>query len=380
MQNGTLHHRRIFSALTLTCALLAPCVTLAERNVDTALRKASQAGDLAEMQHQLELGAEPNQAYALVAAVRGNGLAAVKYLLAHGADPNAWTRINLLVPLGAAYSPIYVAAAQGNREILGYLKNHGADVNAEWTLDRYLSQTALSACIQAGDLQATQLLIAFGADVNHVPLRGDLPLMQSVSAPKNNVELAQLLLRQGADPDVKNADGVSVRQKSRANRELSTLIAQAKPATVAQLAPEEMPDVAMALHYKALCDAAMPGYEAQVADDYSRWRVSQAKVLSQLEALPEFQQQQSDAVRAFEHIRAQAGDAELRQQAQILHRICEESLVQQFRTGTPVSETAISNPAPPPDLIQPAAAKATSVTVHRTQAPPAVGGGMASHP
>jgi hypothetical protein len=64
MQSGTLHQRRFFGALALACALLAPCVTRAERNVDTALRKASQAGDLAEMQHQLELGAEPNQAYA----------------------------------------------------------------------------------------------------------------------------------------------------------------------------------------------------------------------------------------------------------------------------------------------------------------------------
>jgi hypothetical protein len=275
---------------------------------------------------------------------------------------------------------MFVAASQGNREILHYLKSHGADVNAEWTLDGYLSQTALSACILAGDLQATQLLITFGADVNHVPRRGDLPLMQSVSAPNNHVELAQLLLRQGADPDIKNADGVSVRQRSRTNRELSTLIAQAKPATAAQLAPEEMPDVAMGLHYKALCDAAVPGYQAQVAADYSRWRLSQAKALSQLEALPEFQQQQSDAMRAFERIRAQAGDDELRQQVQILHRICEESLVEQFRTGTPVSEAAISSPAPPAGLIQPAAVEPMSVTVHRTAAPPVVGGGMASHP
>src|SRR5580658_1559788 len=96
--------------LALCLVLLAPCISVAERNVDSALRKAAQAGDLAEMQHQLELGAEPNQAYALVAAVQGNQLAAVKYLLAHGADPNAWTRINLRVPVGAAYCPMFVAA------------------------------------------------------------------------------------------------------------------------------------------------------------------------------------------------------------------------------------------------------------------------------
>jgi uncharacterized protein len=385
MEGSMLRCRQTLGALAISFAMLAPCIAVAERNVDTALRKASQAGDLAEMQHQLELGAEPNQAYALVAAVQGNQLAAVKYLLAHGADPNAWTRINLRVPIGATYSPMYVAASQGNREILGYLKSHGANVNAEWTLDRYLSQTALGASIRAGDLQATQLLIECGADVNYVPLRGDMPLIQTVLAAKNNVELAQLLLRHGADPDVKNASGVSVRQQSRENVELRTLIEQSKHATAAQLEPEDILNVAMALHYKALCDAALPGYQTQVAVDYSRWRISQAGALSKLETLPEFQKQQANAKVAFEQAKAdaaQAGDDELRLQMETLHRICEVSLVDQFRFGTPVSEASVSRAAAPPIVIPPAAAtvKPGSVTLHRTAAPPAVGGGMTSHP
>ena len=122
MEGAKSGYRQSLGALVIAWALLAPCMVVAERNVDTALRKASQAGDLQEMQHQLELGAEPNQAYALVAAVQGIQLAAVKYLLAHGSDPNAWTRINLRVPEGAAYSPMFMAASQGNREILGYLR------------------------------------------------------------------------------------------------------------------------------------------------------------------------------------------------------------------------------------------------------------------
>ena len=377
--------RQIPAALAILFALLAPCCALAERNVDSALRKASQAGDLAEMQHQFDLGAEPNQAYALFAAVQGNQLAAVKYLLAHGADPNAWTRINLRVPLGATYSPMYVAAGQGNREILHYLKSHGADVNAEWTLDRYLSQTALGASILAGDVQGTLLLIEFGADVNHVPRSGDMPLIQTVSAAKNNVDLAQLLLRHGADPDIKNASGISVRQQSRTNVELQALIEQAKPATAAQLEPEDVLDVAMALHYKALCDAGLPGYQTQVAVDYSRWRVSQASALSKLETSPEFRKQQADAKVAFEQAKAaaaQAGDDELRRQMETLHRICEVSLVDQFRFGTPIADVSVSRAGAPPIVIPPAAAtvKPGSVTVHRTAAPPAVGGGMTSHP
>lgn len=384
MEGGMLP-RQTLGALAILFALLAPCFALAERNVDSALRKASQAGDLAEMQHQLDLGAEPNQAYALFAAVQGNQLAAVKYLLAHGADPNAWTRINLRVPLGATYSPMYVAASQGNREILHYLKSHGADVNAEWTLDRYLSQTALGASILAGDVPGTLLLIEYGADVNHAPRDGDLPLIQTVSAAKNNVELAQLLLHHGADPDVKNASGVSVRRQARDNVELRTQIEQAKPALAAQLEPEDVLDVAMALHYKALCDAALPGYQTHVAVDYSRWRVSQASALSKLEALPEFRKQQADAKVAFEQAKAeaaQAGDDELRRQMETLHRICEVSLVDQFRFGTPVSEGSVSRAGAPPIVIPSAAAtvKPGSVTLHRTAAPPAVGGGMTSHP
>jgi hypothetical protein len=382
---------RTLGPLIISLALLAPCIALAERNVDTALRKASQTGDLAEMQHQLELGAEPNQAYALFAAVQGNQLAAVKYLLAHGADPNAWTRINLLVPIGATYSPMYVAATQGNREILDYLRRHGADVNAEWTLDRYLSQTALGASILAGDLRGTQLLIECGADVNHVPLRGDLPLIQTALAPRNKLELAQLLLRHGADPDIKNASGVSVRQQSRDMLELRNLIERAKQATAAQMEPEDMLDVAMALHYKALCDAALPGYQTHVAADYLRWRTSQAGALAKLEAMPEFHKQQADARVAFEQAKAeaaQAGDDELRQRMETLHRICEVSLLDQFRFGTPVSEASASRgvgagAGAGAAIVGPSAAataKPASVTLHKTAAPPAIGGGAMSHP
>jgi hypothetical protein len=379
MESGTSRCWNILGALAISLALLAPCMAVAERNVDSALRKASQAGDLTEMQHQLELGAEPNQAYALVAAVQGNQFAAVKYLLAHGADPNAWTRINLRVPEGAAYCPMFVAASQGNREILGYLKNHGADVNAEWTRDRSLSQTALGASILAGDLQGTQLLIEYGANVNLVPRRGDLPLIQTVFAPKNKVELAQLLLRHGADPDIKNADGVTPRQQSRGYVALRASINQAKPVSAAQLEPEDVLEVAMALHYKALCDVALPGYPAQVAADYSLWRTSQAKSVSQLEASPEFQTQQAGAKAAFDQARAELSGDELQQQMQTLHRICEVALVDQFRTGTPVVEAG-SGAAPPIGIIQPAPATVTTVTVHRKAAPPAVAGGMASHP
>jgi hypothetical protein len=142
--------------------------------------------------------------------------------------------------------------------------------------------------------------------------------------------------------------------------------------------------VAMALHYKALCDAALPGYETQVAVDYSRWRVSQANALAKLETLAEFRKQQADAEVAFEHAKAEAaraGGDELRRQMEILHHICEVSLIEQFRFGTPVSEVSASSAGTAPIMIAPAAVtvKPGSVTLHRTTAAPVVGVNT-SHP
>jgi hypothetical protein len=212
--------------------------------------------------------------------------------------------------------------------------------------------------------------------------RGDLPLMQTVAAPKNNLELAQLLLLRGADPDIKNAEGVSVRQKSRANATLSTLIEQVRHASAGQLAKDDIQNVAMALHYKALCDAALPGYQSQVAADYSSWRVSQADAVLELEASPEFQKLQAYTKAAFDENRAQASDEERRQQTEALHRICEVALVDHFRTGAPISEGTVVNSPPPAELVQPARATVTTsgVVVHRTPSPAAVGGTMSPHP
>jgi hypothetical protein len=146
------------------------------------------------------------------------------------------------------------------------------------------------------------------------------------------------------------------------------------------LEPEDVLEVAMAMHYKVLCDAALPDYRTRVAADYSRWRSSQAKALSQLEAAPEFQRQQADSKALFEQARAELSGDELQQQMQALHRICEVALVDQFRTGTPVSEAG-TGATPPADVIKSAAPTVkTTVTLHNKAAPPAVGGGMVSHP
>ena len=112
---------RFFGSSIGTAGALATLIfagsAQAIRTEDLALRRAAQAGDVPEIQHQLQLGADPDEANALLAAVDANQLTAVKYLLAHGAHPNAWATS----PTGASSIPVFVAARQGNREMLGYL-------------------------------------------------------------------------------------------------------------------------------------------------------------------------------------------------------------------------------------------------------------------
>jgi hypothetical protein len=166
-----------------------------------------------------------------------------------------------------------------------------------------------------------------------------------------------------------------MRQQSRDDPRLRTLVDRAKPAAAAQLSAEDPLEVAMALHYKMLCDAGLPGYRIRVAPDYFRWRVSQARTLARLEAMPEFQIRLAGAKAAFDQARAaaaEAGDEELRLQMAALHRICEVSLIDQFRFGTPVSAAVASRSNDPSLELQ--------ATVHRTSAPAAAGAGMSANP
>jgi hypothetical protein len=364
--------------VAISLAVVLCATAHAELRVDSALRKASHDGDIPEMQRQLDLGAEPNRAYALVSAVDGDQFEAVKFLLAHGADPNAWTTINIRVPVGAAYSPVFVAATHRNREILSYLKTHGADFNAESVSPSASSLTALSAAIDAGDLIGTQLLIEYGADVNHRCRRGEMPLMLAVYAAKNKLEIFKLLLSHGADPDVKNAEGVSTRERVRPIADYRALVELAKPTQPSDLPPENLPTVASALHYKALCDAGLPGYEQREARDYALWRASQAKAIAQLESSVEFQKQQAAAKEFFASKHAQAADDELQEHREALHRICEVGLVAQFRTGEPAYEAA--EPAVPANLLQPAAATVKSMSQVHKSAPAPVAAGMRQPP
>jgi ankyrin repeat protein len=341
--------RDLGQCLKISAALLmlaAASAAHAERNVDRDLRNASRAGNVSEMERQLQLGADPNVAYALYAAADGGQLASVQYLLAHGADPNAWTTLAIRLPLGPAASPLYVAAQHGNREILAYLKAHGADVDAEST-DRSLvtCSTVLIEALCQGDLAAAQSLIEIGANVNHRSKAGDPPLLLAMTARANNSALAQLLLRHGADPDARNSRNESPRDSAAAVPGLSAMIEQLQPRPPGEMRQEEPLEVAAALHYKMLCDIGEPGYAGKVATDYAHWRGAHAPVIAQIESSPDYLQQQASAKSEFEESRAQASDGDAQQLVESLHQLCDVHLAEHFHSGAPLFEQSPSQQA-----------------------------------
>jgi hypothetical protein len=143
----------------------------------------------------------------------------------------------------------------------------------------------------------------------------------------------------------------------------------------------------MALHYKALCDAGLPGYAQLEAQDYALWRHSQAQGIAALEASADFRHEQTEALEAFRTTRESADPEERALQTKALVQICDVALVNQFKTGAPAYEAA-SAPVQqvPPEVMQgvlqnsAAQVKSTVTTVHRTAAPPAVSGGMRQPP
>lgn len=126
-----------------------------------------------------------------------------RLLLEQGADATALYRND--VP------PLHTAVGNGSAEVCRLLLEHGASANA---LRRGgVQEPALYWAIQMGDAEMCRLLLAAGAEVN-VSV-GDASTPLHAAAVYGNDEVTLLLLSAGANPDARNAYGLTPDELSR---------------------------------------------------------------------------------------------------------------------------------------------------------------------
>lgn len=146
----------------------------------------------------LELGANPNRwdksvriVSPLGIAARKGDLALVQLLVAAGADPN-------FPPVNGSSPPIVHASGMRSQlPVLQCLISAGANCDL-CGLNRHgeVAQSAVSMSSSMGNIDAVRLLIAHGANVNHIFPSGT-PLAQAVEACE--IDVAKLLLEAAAD-------------------------------------------------------------------------------------------------------------------------------------------------------------------------------------
>jgi len=86
--------------------------------------------------------------------------------------------------------PLYLAAGEGRLEVVRYLLDEGADVNAP----EQFGDTALTEAVFNGQLAAVKELLFRGADINAI---GDAGTALDIAINRNHSAIADLLKHRG---------------------------------------------------------------------------------------------------------------------------------------------------------------------------------------
>ena len=132
-----------------------------------------------------------------LAAGQGN-VEVVQTLLSHGADVNKSDMFG--------WTALFVAAEQGNVEVVQALLSHGAEVNKSdkdgWT--------ALFLAAEQGNVEVVRALLSHGADVSKEDRHGKTALF--TAARQDNILVLQALLSHGADVNRSDKSGKTSRR------------------------------------------------------------------------------------------------------------------------------------------------------------------------
>jgi ankyrin repeat protein len=160
------------------------------------LHAAVSMGDPAGVERALARGAPVDATEScatitpLMWAARSGDLGLVQLLLAHGADVHAQTP--------AFGTPLSNAASSGNPQVLELLLSHGADPDAGRP-DGYTPLMSAAAAGVTGDV-AAELLIRAGADVNIRNRAGDSAL--AIAVEEGDARTVRLLRAAGAEASI----------------------------------------------------------------------------------------------------------------------------------------------------------------------------------
>ena len=171
-------------------------VDAVSRTGETAMMIAAREGDGDNVIALLDAGSAPNyadEAYAqtpLMLAVRGGSLDAVEALIAAGADVNAATKLG---EEPAFRAPGEGGGSHGDGIVRGGVPEEGS--RAEWPG----KITPLHLAAREGTVEMAKALIDAGAKIEQPEANDARPLL--VALLNDNMDVAQYLLEQGADPN-----------------------------------------------------------------------------------------------------------------------------------------------------------------------------------
>jgi len=189
---------------------------------DAALFHAVAAGKPAELKTALAGGARVDARdgtgrSALGLAARSGDAAMVAALLDAGAP------VDVPDPIG--FTPLMEAARDGKLEAARLLLERGADVRRRAAANG-LELTALHLATASGQRELVELLVSRGADINARDIEHATPLLWATN---QQPEIAVLLAKMGADPDIAPKEGDAPRAIAR-KRKMDKLLEAMAPA------------------------------------------------------------------------------------------------------------------------------------------------------
>ena len=163
----------------------------------------------------MENGTAPDE---IQQAIDDGDRSAVEAWLDSGGDPNAMFTAG---DNEADWSLLRRAARRGRAEIISLLLSRGADIDATDRDGRTALYQMLNYWTAYGSLPALRLLLSRGPDVNMALKRssgfatvaGRTPL-HNTAAP-GNVDPVRMLLRAGADPELRDSNGCTAEEHAR---------------------------------------------------------------------------------------------------------------------------------------------------------------------